>query len=131
MKAAVLREYGNPEKLKVEQIEDPRKKLEPDMIKLTVKAFALNYVDIWTRKGLTNVPFPHVGGTDVAGIVKELGSNVTNFNVGDRVLVNPGLSCLRCKFCLMGEQSMCSHFKILGVGTWGGAAEEAIVPASN
>lgn len=131
MKAVVLREYGGPEKLTIEQIEDPRKRLEPDEIKLTVKAFALNYVDVWTRRGLTNVPLPHIGGTDVAGVVKELGSAVTNFNTGDRVLVNPGISCLKCKYCLSGQQSMCSQFKIFGVGTWGGAMEEAIVPASN
>ena len=131
MKAAVFREYGGPEKLIVEEIDQLETKLEPDMVRLTVKAFALNYVDIWTRRGLTNVPLPHVGGTDVAGIIKELGSSVTKFNVGDRVLANPGLSCHKCKFCLRGEQSMCDQFNILGVGTWGGAAEEVLVPSSN
>lgn len=131
MKAVVFREYGGPEKLQIEDITDPRTKLDSHMVKITVKAFALNYVDIWTRRGMTQVPLPHVGGTDVSGVIKEMGSDVVNFNIGDRVLVNPGLSCHKCKYCLMGEQSMCTRFNILGVGTWGGAAEEAIIPASN
>lgn len=131
MKAVVFREFGGPEKLSIEEIEDPTRKLDPDYVRLSVKAFALNYVDIWTRRGLTNVPLPHVGGTDVAGVVKELGANVTDSNIGDRVLVNPGLACHKCKFCLSGQQSMCRIFKIMGVGSWGGAAEEVLVPASN
>ena len=131
MKAAVFRDYGGPENLKIEDISFPIKKLPADSVKMTVKAFALNFVDIWTRKGLSKVPLPHVGGTDVSGIIQEVGSSDINFNIGDRVLVNPGLSCHQCKYCLMGEQSMCTQFKILGVGTWGGAAQEVVVPASN
>lgn len=132
MKAAVLHEFGSPDKLKIENLNSLRIILSQNQVKLKVKAFALNYVDIWTRRGTNyQVPLPHVGGTDCAGVIEELGSEVTNFNVGDRVLVNPGLSCHKCKYCLSGEQSMCVNFKILGVGSWGGAAEEVVVPASN
>lgn len=131
MKAAVLKAYGGPENILIEEIEDPIKRIPYNYVRLTVKAFALNYVDVWARRGLSKVPLPHIGGTDVSGVIKEVGSSDTNFNIGDRVLVNPGLSCHKCKYCLMGQQSMCVHFKILGVGSWGGAAQEVIVPSSN
>lgn len=132
MKAAVLKKFGGPENIQIENLTSLKVSLKPTDVKLTTKAFALNFVDIWTRRGSNyKVPLPHVGGTDVAGVIAELGSGVTDFNVGDRVLVNPGLSCHKCKYCLSGEQSMCVEFKILGVGSWGGAAEEVVVPASN
>ena len=130
MKAVVFREYGEAENLKLEQVDLPRP-IQTNEIILDVKAFGLNYVDLWVRRGLGNVPTPHVGGTDLSGIVKEIGSEVTNVAVGDRVLVNPGLSCLQCYYCKLGEQSMCTSFKIIGSGTWGGAAEQCIVPATN
>jgi NADPH:quinone reductase-like Zn-dependent oxidoreductase len=51
--------------------------------------------------------------------------------VGQRVAVNPGLSCGQCEFCLGGEQSLCAQFSILGEHRTGGAAEFVSVPAVN
>jgi NADPH:quinone reductase-like Zn-dependent oxidoreductase len=106
---------------------------ENDIV-IDVKTFALNYVDIWVRRGGPNskLPFPHIGGTDASGIISKIGSKwKERFSIGDHVLVNPGFSCFKCKYCLVGQQSMCTTFKIFGAGTWGGAAEQAIIPGTN
>ena len=51
--------------------------------------------------------------------------------VGDRVLVNPGLSCGRCQACLSGRDNFCPDYRMIGEQTWGGEAEVLVVPAQN
>ena len=50
---------------------------------------------------------------------------------GDRVVVNPGLSCGRCAACLAGRDNFCPDYKMLGEQTQGGQAEYVVVPAAN
>jgi NADPH:quinone reductase-like Zn-dependent oxidoreductase len=72
-----------------------------------------------------------VPGSDVAGEVVAVGDGVTNVQVGDKVIVNPNLTCGECEWCRMGEDSMCQSFGIFGAKCWGGYAEYAKVPARN
>jgi NADPH:quinone reductase-like Zn-dependent oxidoreductase len=51
--------------------------------------------------------------------------------VGDRVLLNPGLSCGRCAACLDGRDNFCPEYRMLGEQAWGGQAEEVVVPVQN
>ena len=77
---------------------------------------------------------PHVPGGDVCGVVAALGAGVADMpgaGVGDRVLVNPGLSCGRCVACLSGRDNFCPGYRMLGEQTWGGEAEYVVVPAAN
>lgn len=74
--------------------------------------------------------FPHILGSDAAGVVAETGEGVENFRAGDEVLINPGLSCGRCEACRRGEQSECEAFTIVGLGRPGTFAERVAVPAS-
>jgi NADPH:quinone reductase-like Zn-dependent oxidoreductase len=67
----------------------------------------------------------------VAGEVVAVGDGVTNVQVGDKVIVNPNLTCGECEWCRMGEDSMCQSFGIFGAKCWGGYAEYAKVPARN
>lgn len=117
----------------IEEVDVELPEIKPYEVKLDVKAFALNYLDIWVRRGRPNstMQFPHVSGSDFAGVVSEIGDKVKGFEIGDRVTVNPGVSCLMCKYCRAGEQSQCEKFFILGSGSWGGSAEQALVPANN
>ena len=72
------------------------------------RAVALNHLDIWVRNGLpgSKLAMPHVLGADGAGVVAEVGAEVSRVQVGERVLITPGLNCGVCEFCQAGEQSL-------------------------
>lgn len=131
MKAAVIHANGTVEQLVVAEVEAP--KAGPGQAVLEVRAAALNHLDIWIRKGRpgAQLRFPHVLGSDAAGVVAEVGEGVDNVAPGDEVILNPGLSCGHCPWCLRGEQSECPQFSIVGVSGWGTFAERVVVPAAN
>jgi NADPH:quinone reductase-like Zn-dependent oxidoreductase len=64
-------------------------------------------------------------------VIAAVGADVRGFQVGDRVAVNPTLSCGRCAYCLSGRENLCDEFKILGEHVPGFYAEYAAVPARN
>jgi NADPH:quinone reductase-like Zn-dependent oxidoreductase len=87
MKAIVLHEYGGPEKLKYEELADP--KPGPGEVLVRVAAASINPID-WkmrsgARKAYFPVEFPGILGRDVSGIVREVGEGVTGFEPGDKV----------------------------------------------
>jgi len=132
MKAVVFEAHGGPEVLKV--VPDfPEPVLGPEDVMLRVRATALNHLDLTLRHGIPTlkVPLPHILGSDVAGEVAEVGDDVADLEVGERVAVNPGLSCGECESCMRGEESLCPDFKILGEHVNGGYAEFVVVPARN
>jgi NADPH:quinone reductase-like Zn-dependent oxidoreductase len=98
-----------------------------------VRAAALNHLDLWVRKGWPGlkVTFPHVFGSDVAGVVESTGPGVAGWAAGDAVVVNPSLGCTRCERCLAGQENLCRHFAILGEHLPGGQAQRLAVPARN
>jgi NADPH:quinone reductase-like Zn-dependent oxidoreductase len=108
----------------------------PGQVQVRVTAAALNHIDLWLRQGLPalHVPLPHVSGGDVCGVVSALGAGVRSMAgaaEGDRVLLNPGISCGRCVACLDGRDNFCPDYQMLGEQTWGGLAEYVVVPAAN
>lgn len=96
-------------------------------------AAALNHLDLWTLEGLPglNLKFPHIPSGDGAGVVEEVGGDVRTVKVGDRVLLNPGLSCGKCEYCGAGEQSLCVEYRLMGEHVSGTLAEYVTVPESN
>lgn len=131
MKALAFYEHGGIDKLQI--VDLPKPTIGPDDVLINVKAVALNRLDLFVREGLPNLklPLPHVPGSDVAGVIAEIGADVAGLKLGQRVTINPGLSCGRCDYCLAGEQSLCGDFMILGEHLAGGAAEFVRVPAVN
>lgn len=105
----------------------------PDQVVVRVHAASLNHLDLSVREGIPTLKLalPHILGCDAAGHVAELGSDVTEVEVGDRVVVNPGIACGRCEYCLRGEDSECVDYKILGEHLPGTYAEKVAVPARN
>ena len=131
MRAAITRAYGGPEVVEIAEL--PRPGVPPGHALVAVRAAALNHLDLWVRRGLPGLEleFPHIGGSELAGRVEELGEGVEGFAVGDRVLVNPALWDGECEWCARGEESLCVAFKVLGEHVNGGFAEFAAVPARN
>jgi NADPH:quinone reductase-like Zn-dependent oxidoreductase len=132
MKALVMRAHGGVDQLEVADVPRPAV-TSPDDVMIRVKAAALNHLDLWTLHGLPglSLEFPHILGGDGAGIVEEVGTSVTGFAPGDRVMLNPGISCYRCEYCLAGEQSLCGKYRLLGEHTSGTLAEYIVVPWQN
>src|SRR5215831_19117447 len=89
VKAVRIHEDGGPEVLVVDDVRDP----EPGEGEVLVglRAASLNHLDLWVRKGLPSVPKPRILGADGAGVVVALGTGVSGFSPGDRVVVNPGI----------------------------------------
>lgn len=131
MKALVLKQHGGSENF--ELVDLPKPSIKPDEVLLNVKAVSLNQLDLFVRRGspALKVNFPHIPCSDAAGIVDEVGANVTGLTKGMRVVLNPGLSCGRCEYCIAGEECLCPEFKIFGEHTTGGAAEYIAVPGRN
>ncbi|EDM75550.1 zinc-binding alcohol dehydrogenase [Plesiocystis pacifica SIR-1] len=131
MLAIILDEHGGPEVLRLETVADPTP--GPGQVVLDVHACALNRLDIWVRGGLPNLrlSYPHVLGSDIAGIVRRVGPGVDESLIGREVVANPGVSCGRCEACLSGWDNLCPHYRILGENTTGGYAEQICVPVAN
>ncbi len=131
MKAAYIKQNGAMEVVEIGDLPNPEP--GPGQVQVALKAAALNHLDIWVRKGRPGMepPFPHVLGSDGAGVVQALGDGVSNCTVGDEVIFDPGLSCGTCEWCLRGEQSECADFTLIGAGAPGTFAEQVVVPAKN
>ena len=106
MKAVYFREHGTLENVEYGDLPTPT--IAADEVLLDVKAVALNRLDLWVLEGWRglNLKMPHVMGSDGAGVIAAVGTNVRDFAVGDRVAVNPTISCGQCAFCLSGRDHM-------------------------
>jgi NADPH:quinone reductase-like Zn-dependent oxidoreductase len=131
MKAVFFRRHGGNEVLEFGELPEPEP--GPGQVRVAIRAAALNHLDIFVRNGIPNVPLPMIPGADGAGVVDALGAGVerAGLALGDRVLIQPGLYCGECEFCLSGEQSLCVRYQILGEHTPGTFAERVVVPARN
>ena len=106
-------------------------------IRIRVKAAALNHLDLFVVAGMPGVKItpPWILGADATGVVDAIGdlsgTSDNKLQVGDSVIINPGLSDHTCEYCRAGEHSLCVKFGILGEHAPGTLAEYIVVPARN
>jgi alcohol dehydrogenase len=114
MRAVIIPDHGDAEVLQYTEVPTPRP--GPGHVAVQVRAVALNYLDIFVRRGMPGkrIPLPHISGADVAGVVRAVGPDVDEHLLGTRVLVDPAVG----------------HGAI-GEDLPGGLAEYAVVPAAN
>jgi NADPH:quinone reductase-like Zn-dependent oxidoreductase len=131
MKAIVIREHGSEDVLELAQVPNPE--ITDDEVLVRIKACALNHLDLWIRGGIpgTKLSFPHILGSDIAGVVEAIGRVVKNIKPGDEVVLSPGLSCMHCQYCLSGQDNLCKQYGLIGSRTAGGYAEFVKVPSVN
>ena len=103
--------------LVLEEAPDPSP--DPGEVLIRLRASALNHLDVWIRMGLPSVPKPRILGADGAGVVEALGDGVNGFELGQRVVINPGVEAADGAIHVIGEH---------GDGT---NAELIAVPATN
>jgi NADPH:quinone reductase-like Zn-dependent oxidoreductase len=132
MQALTLTGVGGLDRLTLQEVPAPALQSALE-VRVRIRCAALNRVDLFVSDGLPDLPiaFPHVVGSDGAGVVDSVGAEVTTVTPGDRVMLNPGISCGRCADCVGGEESLCASYAILGEHRAGTAAEFVVVPAAN
>ncbi|WP_227461545.1 alcohol dehydrogenase catalytic domain-containing protein [Cupriavidus pauculus] len=130
MKAVQIQKYGPAESLAITDVDMPVP--GPDDVVIRVHAVGVNRLDLLLREGsVFQVPLPRIPGTDFAGEIVEVGTNVNSSRVGQRVFAAPILSCGQCEHCLRGDDNLCSKFGTVGSTIDGGYAQFARVPARN
>jgi len=129
MKAVVFEQHGSPEVLEYKEVPDPRPARGEVLIE--VKATSINHIDIFLRRGMPGIKaaLPKIVGSDAAGIIREVGADVSGLKTGQRVTINPGISCGHCEFCAAGYGSQCVSYAMVGENRDGAYAELVAVPA--
>jgi NADPH:quinone reductase-like Zn-dependent oxidoreductase len=115
VKAVRIHEDGGPEVLRYEDVPSPEPEPGPGEVLVELKAAGLNHLDIWIRKGLPSVPKPRILGADGAGVVAAIGEGVDAFEIGDRVVLNPGIDHGGGRITVIGEHTdgTCCELKAL------------------
>ncbi|HID09117.1 TPA: alcohol dehydrogenase, partial [Candidatus Micrarchaeota archaeon] len=131
MKAVFFQTHGGPEVLQYGQLPTPEP--GPGEVRVRLTAAGVNHLDIWVRKGLPGLKleYPHIPGADGAGVVEAVGPGVTDVQPGEKVVINPGISCGHCEMCLSGRDPLCREYSILGEHRKGTYAEFVVVPRAN
>jgi NADPH:quinone reductase-like Zn-dependent oxidoreductase len=131
MKAVVFRKHGGPDVLEYTDVAEPR--LRADQVLVEIKACALNHLDVFVRGGLPgiDIPLPHILGSDIAGVVREVGELVSWVKAGEEVMLHPGVSCGHCADCLRGDDNLCRQYDMIGYRQDGGYAQFVTVPGVN
>jgi NADPH:quinone reductase-like Zn-dependent oxidoreductase len=133
MKAVYIEAHGGPEVLTYGERPEPA--VGAQEVKIQVRAVALNRLDLYTREGgrglRRDFPPPLILGGDCAGDVVAAGDLVAGLRVGDRVVVNPRISCHQCPACASGRDDLCPKSRFMGSAVDGSYAEYVSVPAVN
>jgi len=131
MRALALTRLGGPQALELLDLPDPNPPGKGE-VRLRMRAASLNHLDLFLTEGVKGIDlsFPHIVGTDGAGEIDAVGPGVTRA-IGEKVAINPGISCGSCDVCRAGEEPYCRSFQILGEHRSGTCAEFVVVPERN
>jgi len=123
MKALVIEKPG------VAQVQTvPVVPLGENDVRIKVKASGICGTDVHIFRGEYLGGYPVIPGHELSGVIDEVGAKVTRFRAGDRVAVEPNISCDSCHACLGNRQNFCERWNAVGVTLPGGMAEYVVVP---
>ena len=124
MKALIYRDFQGP--LTVEEVPVPICSSKGVIIKVMATGLCRSDWHGWIGHD-PDIKLPHVPGHEFAGIIETVGSEVKQFNKGDRVTVPFVCGCGECVYCLEGNQQVCNHQSQPGFTHWGSFAEYALI----
>jgi 2-desacetyl-2-hydroxyethyl bacteriochlorophyllide A dehydrogenase len=127
MKAGIL---YNDREIRMGTSPDPV--IRPDEVLVEIGYAGICGTDLHIYRGEFHerVKFPAITGHEFGGIIQDVGKEVNGLRVGDRVAVDPIISCHGCPACLTGHLNACRTLKLLGVDLDGGFGQYVAVPAS-
>ena len=115
---------------KIELGEAPMPKIGPDDVLIKVQSVGVCGSDLhYYRSGAIGdfkVEFPFVLGHEAAGVVEDVGENVTTLKKGDRVCMEPGVPCMKCEECLSGHYNLCKDVRFWATPPYDGVLSEYI-----
>ncbi|AEM77699.1 zinc-dependent dehydrogenase [Thermoanaerobacter wiegelii] len=107
----------------------PEPEIDDNEILVKVDSCSICGTDVRTYKfGHPRIKGKRILGHEFSGIVAKVGGNISDYKVGDRVIVVPGIPCGKCYYCQHGLQNLCDNRKIIGFDFDGGFAEYVKVP---
>ena len=128
MKAALWSDYG-----KIEIREVPMPVIGDDEVLLRVRAAGVCITDlhVYTGQFIYGKP-PHILGHEICAEIVDMGSRVTGFSAGQRVVVETSIGCGHCSFCKSGQRHLCGQMTEIGfTPNNGGYAQYVKAPAAN
>lgn len=126
MKAVQLVKTRQPLQLR----DVPIPQLDANNVLVNIKAAGICHSDAHYRAGTSPVAFtPLTLGHEVAGLVEQVGTEVTRFKPGDRVGIHYMVTCGECAYCARGNEQFCINGQMIGKHRHGGYAETITVPA--
>lgn len=126
MKAAVIVRPGS---LEVQELALPE--VGPGQVRVKVEATGVCGTDLHLLAGHFHAQLPLIPGHEIAGVIDQVGAAVTELREGQRVALDPVISCGQCWACRRGQLQHCLHYQALGVTMAGGFAEYVVAPAAN
>ncbi|NMH97389.1 zinc-dependent alcohol dehydrogenase family protein [Pseudonocardia acidicola] len=123
--------FEAPGQLAVSEVLDPTP--GPKDVVIEVAGVGICGTDIHVFEGhYGGTEFPIIPGHEATGTVVAVGAEVTRLGVGDRVAVDPTLSCGECDYCVNGRYNLCLHWNSMGVTRDNGASAQFLrAPARN
>ena len=128
MKAGIL---YNDRDIRMGDAPDPRLKPDEVLVESGFAGICGTDVHIYRGEFHERVKFPAIQGHEFGGVIRQVGQDVKEYKAGDRVVVDPIISCHNCPACLTGHLNACRTLKLLGVDLDGGFGQYVAVPVSH
>lgn len=119
--------WTGPNEMKLKTASYPVPKEDEVLIKVDVVGICGSEIEGFLGHNSLRVP-PLVMGHEFCGYIEQLGSNVTNFKVGQKAIINPLISCGICDRCRKGTENLCDNREILGIHRPGSFSQYVVVP---
>jgi NADPH:quinone reductase-like Zn-dependent oxidoreductase len=131
VKAVRFHEFGSPEVLRYEDVDDPRP--AAGQVLIDIGACGLNHLDVDIVAGVSRFPVepPFTPGIEIVGRVAAVGEGVSDWKPGDRVMPYLMAPCGHCRYCETGRESLCLQPGFISFSTSGGYAERLACPTSH